>query len=277
MSNIAVQTPPSLSAFREHLKEFVTGMLYKLDVNSHKSTPTTDSIPDIIEKLRHEIVEFEEQLQEDMFDENSLLELMDISNFAFLAYVALKNNGVKSHKESVIDEFLDIDIENGIIKCKKARAGSQYKVGQEIKGTNRNGYVDIKLQSYRRKGFSVSVPRSHVVWYKATGKWPIGIIDHINGVKNDDRVSNLRDVDFSTNNLNRFKSDYPFVTKYTPAGREHLKHYNKYVYQRTYKGNNIRVAYFDTPEEASVEGEIKWKRKVKLMFGSNQADIFGEK
>jgi hypothetical protein len=49
--------------------------------------------------LVEEIVEFENQLEEDKFNENSLVELMDQANFSFLAYVALRRQGVKHEPE----------------------------------------------------------------------------------------------------------------------------------------------------------------------------------
>jgi hypothetical protein len=77
------------------LTNFFDGMMVKLDTNSHKNTPTIKSIPEIIDNLMEEVVEFEEQLARDKFNNNTLVELMDTANFAFLAYVALRLDGVK--------------------------------------------------------------------------------------------------------------------------------------------------------------------------------------
>jgi hypothetical protein len=90
-----LHVPPSLEKYSEHLGWFFDIMIHKLDINSHKSTPTIKSIPEIIENLREEVIEFEEQLARDKFDENTLIELADAANFAFLAYVALRFQGVE--------------------------------------------------------------------------------------------------------------------------------------------------------------------------------------
>lgn len=264
---IAVSVPPSLQKYKEHLRQFFEGMILKLDLNSHKDTPTTEALPDILAKLREEILEFEEQLKIDPTDENVFLELMDQANFSFLAFVAIRNKGVKTRREKLIDEFLSMDINNGKIYCKKSRAGAQYKVGQEIRGTQRNGYVDIKLQSQRLHGHGISIPRSHLIWYAATGHWPIGVVDHINRVKNDDRYQNLRDVTHSENNLNRgiLQKYPPFVNQYKIRGREHTKNYGKFFYGKFYKGVNIRIGYYDTPEEAATKGKYQWDKKVAKM------------
>jgi len=97
-SHIIVAIPTSLEKYSDQLLDFFDGMMKKLDKNSHKETPTLKSIPEIIENLREEIIEFEEQLVKDKFDENSLIELMDVANFAFLAYTALRLQGVEHAK-----------------------------------------------------------------------------------------------------------------------------------------------------------------------------------
>lgn len=93
--NIIVQVPDSIKVWQPFLLRFFEGMIAKLDKNSHKQTPKLETLPRIMELLKDEIAEFEEQLEEDRFDENSLIELMDQANFAFLAYVALRMEGVE--------------------------------------------------------------------------------------------------------------------------------------------------------------------------------------
>jgi len=90
-----IHIPNSLNRYNDYLESFFEGMMKKLDKNSHKETPTTKNIPEIIAHLRAEIIEFEEQFVLDKHDENSLIELMDVANFAFLAYVALRMQGVE--------------------------------------------------------------------------------------------------------------------------------------------------------------------------------------
>ncbi len=267
MTNIAVPIPPSLQVYREPLREFFAGMVRKLHKNSHKNTPNTVDIPTLVNLLRGEIEEFEEQMEVDANSDNVLTEMYDTSNYAFLVFLACRGAGVQTKKEKMIDEFLHIDASRGIVLCRKTRAGSQYKVGQEIKGTNRKGYIDIKLQSKSDGVTGISVPRSHLVWREATGAWPTGVVDHINRVRDDDRFVNLRDVSFSDNNLNNggTKKFPTHVSQYLPTGRSHLKHYGKYVYQRHYRGVNVRCAYYDTPEEAARQGSLDWIEKTQAL------------
>ena len=98
-TNILVQIPDSLRDWHPLLLDFFKGMIRKLDKNSHKKTPTKESLETIMTLLVDEIIEFEQQVFTNRFDENSLIELMDQANFAFLAYVALRSEGVK-HEEA---------------------------------------------------------------------------------------------------------------------------------------------------------------------------------
>ena len=107
-TNIVIQVPNSLFQYHTHLKYFFEGMMMKLDKNSHKDTPKSKDIPEIIENLREEVIEFEEQLALNKFAENTLIELMDSANFAFLAYVALRMQGVEHERVEVQDRNRDV-------------------------------------------------------------------------------------------------------------------------------------------------------------------------
>ena len=97
-TNLLIQVPDSLQAYHSQLQDFFNGMIKKLDKNCHKNTPSIQDMGRIIDLLMMEVQEFEEQLITNKYDENSLIELMDTANFAFLAYVALRLQGVK-HEE----------------------------------------------------------------------------------------------------------------------------------------------------------------------------------
>ena len=95
MTSIIIRVPEELDKYAIFLQTFVHGMVAKLYKNRHKDTPTKKSLGNIMDLLFQEIIEFEEQLEVDKFDENSLIELMDQANFSFLAYVALRLQGVE--------------------------------------------------------------------------------------------------------------------------------------------------------------------------------------
>jgi hypothetical protein len=89
-ASITVQVPDSINNWTPLLATFFAGMIAKLDKNSHKETPTKESLQEIMDLLIEEICEFETQIHMDRFNDNSFVELMDQANFAFLAYVALR-------------------------------------------------------------------------------------------------------------------------------------------------------------------------------------------
>lgn len=61
---------------------------------------------------------------------------------------------------------------------------------------NQQGYRDgmILRRTYREH---------HVVWALHHGDWPAGLVDHINGIRDDNRIENLRVVTRSENARNR--------------------------------------------------------------------------
>ncbi len=97
---IMVHVPESIKDYTLHLAAFFDGMIIKLDKNSHKETPTKANVPQIMDLLAEEIAEFEEQFHRDKYGENSFVELMDVANFAFLAFVALRMQRIKHAQEN---------------------------------------------------------------------------------------------------------------------------------------------------------------------------------
>lgn len=77
----------------------------------------------------------------------------------------------------------------------KARNWNAAHAGKEISHRRRDGYITFQI---RRRQY-----RAHrVAWAIYHGEWPNGVIDHINGVPDDNRISNLRSVDDTENARN---------------------------------------------------------------------------
>jgi len=58
------------------------------------------------------------------------------------------------------------------------------------------GYLIIKFRGEQYKAH-------RICWLMHYGMWPVGVIDHINGCKTDNRIINLRDVNQAENVRNR--------------------------------------------------------------------------
>lgn len=80
----------------------------------------------------------------------------------------------------------------------KVKTNPKVVIGSEVGGT-RNGYIvlshDGKLLEAHR-----------VAWAFVHGEWPKYHIDHINGIRDDNRIENLRDVPQAVNRLNLHKT-----------------------------------------------------------------------
>ena len=77
----------------------------------------------------------------------------------------------------------------------RARSNRRWKVG-DIAGTRAGGYININVDG--------TIYRAHrLAWVYMTGSEPSSGIDHINGIGEDNRWSNLREADQKKNTLNR--------------------------------------------------------------------------
>jgi hypothetical protein len=99
-----------------------------------------------------------------------------------------------------------------------------------------------------------------VVWFFEKGEWPKGSLDHINGIKHDNRIENLREATRSQNGANRGKearntSGFKGVSWYKQNKRwmAHIK----------FNGKCLCLGYFDDPEEA----HHAYKMKALELFG----------
>lgn len=86
-----------------------------------------------------------------------------------------------------------------------------------------------------------------LAWLYITGQWPIDQIDHINGIRSDNRFCNLREIDLTGNSHQRNKP--PKNNKSGFIG-VYLTRSGKFRAQIGYLRTNIAIGVFDTPEQA---------------------------
>lgn len=96
----------------------------------------------------------------------------------------------------------------------------------------------ISPRGYRRLCiFNRMIPAHRAIWCMTKGNWPDAHIDHINGIRSDNRLCNLRDVPRSLNqrNLSKMSTNSSGVTgvykcKDTGLWRARFRHDEKHVH-----------------------------------------------
>ena len=114
---------------------------------------------------------------------------------------------------------------------------------------NSNGYWEI--------GVDHNYYRAHrLAWFYITGEWPLQI-DHINGIRSDNRFSNLRICDNSLNQQNIKKATRSNGSKLLGA----FKNGNRWMSRILANGKRHYLGSFQTKEEAHA-AYIEAKRRL---------------
>jgi len=108
-----------------------------------------------------------------------------------------------------------------------------------IAGTLDSGYLKIRYLGRQYRAHRLA-------WLFTYGEWPRGDIDHINGVRSDNRIANLRVVSKSENMENirvtTTRNRSGFLGVYRKGGR--------FRADITVKKKTVHLGYFVTAEEA---------------------------
>lgn len=134
---------------------------------------------------------------------------------------------------------LDYDPETGVFTRKKSWAG--WRAGERVGGVA-HGYLMTAV-----KGRRYYVHR--LAWLHVYGRWPVGVIDHINGDPLDNRIANLRDVPQGQNAQNRRRPDFDSKTGLLGVTyRADRK--RKYVAQIVHNKKTYVIGGYETSQEA---------------------------
>lgn len=110
----------------------------------------------------------------------------------------------------------------------------------------------LDQEGYRAISVRGSGYRAHrLAWLHYHGEWPKGVIDHINGQKDDNRVANLRDVSILDNSLNSRPG--PIAHNKTSASRgvSWQPSRRKWLASIQANGKSRTIGRFDTEAEAA--------------------------
>ena len=147
-------------------------------------------------------------------------------------------------------ELLDYNPETGVLRWRTKRRGQK-----------RNIATCLSSSGYSLIGLDYRLYRAHrVMWLLMTGKWPDHDIDHINGVRTDNRWVNLRSATRTQNTYNRCaqrnnKSGYKGVFFHKRA--------NRWQAVIGVDGKRIHLGCFRSPELAAAA----YARAAKIHHG----------
>ena len=104
----------------------------------------------------------------------------------------MRNNNITQAR---LKELLHYDPDSGVFTWRQSKNNQYTRIGSEADCVSGHGYIRIMLDGTRYF--------AHVLaWLYVYGKYPTQVIDHINKIKSDNRIINLRDVSTSINNHN---------------------------------------------------------------------------
>lgn len=134
-------------------------------------------------------------------------------------------------------------------RCKAAHMGrvvnswnSKY-AGTQIASRSKDGRIVLHISL----GLRFRTQGSRAAWAIHHGKWPAGVIDHIDGDCTNDRIDNLRDVTISENNRNQR------ISSRNTSGKVGVTFFKRTSQWRAWISINGRVkslGYYQTKDEA---------------------------
>lgn len=141
-------------------------------------------------------------------------------------------------------EVVIYDPTTGLMTARVDR-GSRVRAGQPLGARHGCGYLNIQID-----GRLYMVHR--LGWLYVHGAWPKGDIDHINGVRDDNRIENLRDVTRSINCQNQRRAQASSRTGLLGVSIDKAKRNrpSPYVAAISYGGRTHYIGAFKTPELA---------------------------
>lgn len=102
----------------------------------------------------------------------------------------------KTITQARLNELLAYDAATGTFAWKRTRRGSKAQPGDVAGTLKTRGDISISVDGRLYKAHRLA-------WFMMMGRWPKNDIDHADGDKTNNRITNLRDATRSQNNANR--------------------------------------------------------------------------
>lgn len=142
-----------------------------------------------------------------------------------------------------VRELLNYDPNTGVF-TRRVRTAQRHQVGDRadflITGGGQEGYYRVSFDGARYMAHRVA-------WLYVHGAWPTFDIDHLNGVRGDNRISNLRDV---PNRVNRQNIRGPRIDNRVTGVLGVTIHQGRYRSRVQINGKAVEVGSFDTLDAA---------------------------
>lgn len=139
--------------------------------------------------------------------------------------------------QALLKEIFTYDPETGFLKWVKSRGRAP--AGSIVSGIE-NGYVIVQID--RKRYYA-----HRIIWLHSYGNWPEFEIDHIDGVRNNNQLSNLRDVPLQMNRQNLRSATVRNVSTGV-LGTRLLK--GRHLAQISVNGRDKHIGTFGSAEEA---------------------------
>lgn len=171
-----------------------------------------------------------------------------------------------SEKENKLDwdvltALLSYCPDTGIFTWKDSRRGAVIK-GSIAGGSDSNGYITIKLNG-------IKYYAHRLAWFYCFKEWPIYLLDHIDEIKYNNRLDNLREATHSQNAHNTG------ITVNNTTGFKGVafhKASGKYQAQLVLKGRTKYLGLFTTAKEASEYRNSIAKQEFKEFYNENSTN-----
>ena len=152
----------------------------------------------------------------------------------------------------VLRQLMSYDPETGKLFWKE-RPAEWFKYPAQAEKWNRHyankeAFTPINSRGYHTGTVKGKMLLAHrIAWAITHGRWPDHFLDHINGIRSDNRLCNLREATHAENSRN---SDVPMGKSGVRGVRQDKRWRKKWQARITVDGVAKSLGYYDTMEEA---------------------------